>query len=139
MRIHRIWLVSLVIACGPQSIDVGRDPTTGAGGGESAIISGGGSDSDAAGGTGNGVGGTAGVAAGGGGGVVMGGGGSLGDGTSTWVSPPACDTDPGLESLLGTWQGDIEDFYLQAVLSVRLEIEGASAHGLCGSVTWGDA
>jgi hypothetical protein len=123
-------LVMLASACGPQSIDVGHDPAAGAGGGESAIASGG-SDSLAAGGT-------TGVAAAGSGGVVTGGGGSLGDGTSTWVSPPPCDTDPGLESLLGTWQGDIEDFYLQPIMPLRLEIDAASAHGLCGTVTWGD-
>jgi hypothetical protein len=54
--------------------------------------------------------------------------------------PPqtGCTTDPGLESLVGTWEGNVEDFYLRPVEHLRIVINGISAtEGVCGSLTWG--
>lgn len=96
---------------------------------------------------GTGVGGGAGSGsfpiAGGGGGTPIGVGGSGGlpftGEEPTWPAPDGCESDAAGEALVGTWEGALEDFYLQPLLSVRLVINGASERGICGTVTWGDA
>jgi hypothetical protein len=54
-----------------------------------------------------------------------------------WPTLPTSDTDESLKGLVGTWEGDVEDFYLQPVEHLRVEITGATDHSLSGTVTWG--
>jgi hypothetical protein len=39
--------------------------------------------------------------------------------------------------LVGTWDGDLEDFDFNTVTHARLVIAGASSAGICGSITYG--
>lgn len=56
----------------------------------------------------------------------------------TVPSQTGCPTDPELAALVGTWEGNVEDFYLRPVEHLRIVINGISnTQGVCGSLTWG--
>jgi hypothetical protein len=116
----------LILACSGERLNVGDDPAKHGSGGSSTDVSG-------AGGSvfGGGTVGTGGSS----------GGAQAGTGTvppeGTWPGTEGCDTDPEFEYLLGTWTGDLEDFFLQPVTTLTVVINGASSHGMCGTVTWG--
>ena len=56
----------------------------------------------------------------------------------TWPEPDGCTSDTAGDALVGTWEGALEDFYLQPIVSAHLVINGASERGICGTFTWGD-
>ena len=75
-----------------------------------------------------------------GGGPSVGGGGTLGSPPADlppWPVQSGCPTDPERSTLVATWDGDIEDFFLKSFEHVRVVIEGASATGICGTITFG--
>ncbi|HEX5101056.1 MAG TPA: hypothetical protein VFV94_16210 [Polyangiaceae bacterium] len=114
----------VLLACAGQHLDVGNDPPA-----EDTGVSG----------TGGGSGGTGAVMVGNGGSQLSGGGTAGTPPPSIeWPSQTGCDTDPAYQDLLGTWQGQLEDFYLQRIRPLTLVINGASSHGMCGSLKWGD-
>jgi len=177
MRRINLGLALTIIACGGQSLDVGRDPGrggSGPGGARSGVPlagKGGGAGTDLGPASGGTTGGSGGVGSGASGGTVAatggtdlgaagadpseGSGGSGRGGTpahgaagaggtltnsfdqAQWGPPPVCDTDESLQGLVGIWEGAVEDFYLQPVLQIRIEITGVTDHSLCGSVVWG--
>lgn len=125
----------VLLACAGQSLDVGNDPK-----GE-----------DGVGLPGDGTGGIAGVmstgaqpSGGGSVGVQPSGGGTFGAAqppSTPSVEPPSqtgCDTDPAYQDFVGTWQGQLEDFYLKRIKALTLVINGVSSSGMCGSLKWGD-
>lgn len=129
----RYGLMISILACSGERLNVGDDPArSGANGGTA------GSSADAA-ATGGSVfgGGSVGTGAGGTDGTAMGGTGAVPPG-GTWPPTEGCDTDPEFEYLLGTWKGELEDFFLQPVTTLTVVINGASSHGMCGTVTWGE-
>lgn len=119
----------LLLACAGQHLDVGNDPPE-----EDTGVPG----------TGGASGGSSGSVTGGSGGTQVTGGGTAGtlpqptSPSIEWPSQTGCDTDPAYQDLVGTWQGQLEDFYLQRLKSLTLVINGASSHGMCGSLKWGD-
>ena len=114
---HALVLLTLMAGCGGESLHLGNDdPEPGTGG------------------TGTGTGGTA-ISAGG---TGAGGGASVELPLSNWPDQDGCSSDPELAGLLGAWEGQLEDFFLMPVEAIRIVINGASATGICGSVTWGN-
>jgi hypothetical protein len=129
MKKSGLAIFSLLVACSGTDLDVGHDAP------QPLIYEGGGTGGSA----GSGM-------------PVQGGnpgasdpgspvqGGSPGTSESTLPMLPAqsgCRTDPALAALVGTWDGDVEDFFLASVVHARLVIAGASSDGICGSITYG--
>lgn len=118
----------VLLACAGQSLDVGNDPPAE----DTGVV-----------GTGGGSGGSGAVMVGSGGSQLSGGG-TVGTAPppatppTEWPSQTGCDTEPAYQELVGTWQGQLEDFYLQRLKSLTLVINGVSSHGMCGSLKWGD-
>lgn len=125
MRKKSLASTLMLLACAGQSLDVGSDPP---GEGNVAPLSSGGSSGN--------------TLSTGGAAPLGGGTGGLGTGASAplpeWPAQSGCETDPAYQDLLGTWQGQVEDFYLQRLKSLTLVINGASSQGMCGSLKWGD-
>jgi hypothetical protein len=109
-RSKSLCLFWLVFACSGENLDLGYDVSKQVPGSDTSMS-----------GTG-GTGGTAGTPPGG----------------STWPPQSGCVTDPSLAALIGTWDGELEDFFLKPLEHVHLVIDGASSDGFCGSFTWGD-
>jgi hypothetical protein len=114
-----LGLTVLLLACSGEQLDMGDDPTHVGG---------------------MGSGGTTGGSAGG---PPIGGSSGMPSSEPSaslpeWSSQTDCETDVEFADLVGTWEGQVEDFYLKPVQTLRVVINGASAHGICGSVTWGD-
>ena len=107
---HLLTLTAILASCGGESLHLGND------------------DPAAGSGASGGDGGTSGNA-----GPRV----SVGLPFSSFPPQEGCGTDPALQPLLGTWQGQLEDFFLNQVDTIRLVIDGANAAGICGSVTWG--
>jgi hypothetical protein len=111
---HIAWMW-LLVACSGESLDIGHDV----------------SNQSLAAGTGGGGGGSSGNKGGTGGSTVS-------PASAPWPAQSGCATDPELAGLVGTWDGDLEDFFLKPLEHVTLVINGASSDGICGSFTWGD-
>jgi len=55
-----------------------------------------------------------------------------------WPSVESCPvTGESNPAYVGIWDGAVEDFFLNPLTRVRLEITRASLDGVCGSLTWG--
>lgn len=108
-----LGLAVLLVGCAGEKLDMGDDPDAGTGGTTGA-------DSD----QGRSNSGTTNL--------------PPSDPLPQWTTEASCDTEPEFADLLGTWGGQIEDFYLKPVTKVRIVINGASSQKLCGSVIWGE-
>jgi hypothetical protein len=120
MRRKSVASALLLLACAGQSLDVGNDSS----GLNDGVQLG-------SGGTGGNLSSTGGTSS-------LGTGGTGGSSLPEWPAQSGCQTDPAYQDLLGTWQGQLEDFYLQRLKSLTLVINGASSMGMCGSLKWGD-
>src|SRR5690348_13962881 len=55
-----------------------------------------------------------------------------------WAALGTCPTTGEPQpALVGTWEGALEDFYLDPVVPIRLVITQATTAGVCGTLTWG--
>jgi len=125
VRTRSLASTLILVACAGQSLNVGNDPP----GDDSVVpLSAGGSSGSA-----SSTGGT---------GAVGGHTGGSGTGATAplpeWPAQNGCASDPAYQDLVGTWQGQLEDFYLQRLKALTLVINGVSAKGMCGSLKWGD-
>jgi len=135
MRRKSLGSALMLVACAGQSLDVGND-SSGHRNGAAATdgATGGGTD-----------GGTGCVVGSKNGGSTFSGGGTSGttsmpsSSLAEWPAQGGCASDAAAQGVLGTWRGQLEDFYLQPLTPLTLVINGASSHGMCGSLKWGDA
>lgn len=118
----------MLMACAGQSLDVGNDSHRESNGVPDTV---------------NGTAAAGGSTWSGGGSPPQGGGtgGTTSAPSSSLPDFPAqsgCETDAAGQSVLGTWRGQLEDFYLKPITPLTLVINGASSHGMCGTLKWGD-
>jgi len=111
MRKRALGLTVLLLACSAEQLDVGDDPANRGGNGGASP-----------------AGGTSGATPSS----------APSEPLPVWTSQGECQTDPEFADLLGTWQGQLENFQLEPVKTVRMVLNGVSAHGVCGSITYGD-
>jgi hypothetical protein len=127
-----IVLTLLLVGCSGEQLDVGDN------GASNNVESGGSGGAGATGGSGAGA--TGGTGAVGGAGLGgTGGSAALPSGPELpdWSSVGACPDGETLSAFVGTWEGALEDFFLNPLVPLRLTIDDATLDGACGTFTWG--